>query len=112
MEVLNALGNNKSFTTFTKEQIAEVGNKADMLLNPAGAAAVYSTAFDASDEVIQTVQRSMASVKDPESHAWAALLGGKAKIDELPASVSRAGSLLGTRKTTVSASRMNSTHGR
>lgn len=100
VEVLNALGNNKSFTTFTKEQIAEVGNKADMLLNPAGAAAVYSTAFDASDEVIQTVQRSMASVKDPESHAWAALLGGKAKIDELPASVSRAGASSSTRGVT------------
>lgn len=100
VEVLNALGNNKSFTTFTKEQIVEVGNKADMLLNPAGAAAVYSTAFDASDEVIQTVQRNMASVKDPESHAWAALLGGKAKIDELPASVSRAGAASSTREVT------------
>ena len=100
VEVLNALGNNKSFTTFTKDQIVEVGNKADMLLNPAGAAAVYSTAFDASDEVIQTVQRNMASVKDPESHAWAALLGGKAKIDELPASVSRAGAASSTREVT------------
>ena len=91
VEVLNAMGNEKSFTTFSEEELTAVGKKTDLVLNPAGAAAVYSTAFDSADEMLRTVEKHMGSAKDPDPKAWAAIMGGKTKIDELSTSISRSG---------------------
>lgn len=98
VDVLNAMGNERSFTTFSEEELTAVGKKTDLVLNPAGAAAVYSTAFDSADEMIQTVEKHMGSAKSADQQAWAAILGGKTKIDELSTAMAAAA---GTRKDTV-----------
>lgn len=81
--LLSSLSGGKSFSTLSKEELIQVGEKADFMLSPLAAAGAYVTAFDQANEFVETVEGNIGSAKQPGSHVWAQLLGSKTSIDEL-----------------------------
>lgn len=83
--LVSSLGQGKSFSAMSPEQLEKVGATADAMLSPAGATAVYSTAFDLAVEMVESMQANVGSAKEDGTHVWAKVLGGKTTIDQLPA---------------------------
>lgn len=87
--LMNSLGQGKSFSSMSPAELARLGAAADGMLSPAGAAGVYSSAFDLAVEMVESVQANAGTVKETGTHVWAKVLGGKTTIDELPATGSK-----------------------